>query len=589
MISEMTLRSNVIAAFAVLALAVTVSARQQSVPPPTTIAVPTLPTFPTLPTRSNGFGTRDPLTAIIGQVTDSNGRPVPQAAVRLVADRVIETVLTDPKGRFAFTTIPPGEMVVTAEKYGYYAGGYGQRRATGLPLPFSLPYGRSISDMKIEVYRGSTLTGAVRDEAGEPIIGAKVLASRRQFVEGEWQYMAVAAEDSDDQGMFRIFNLLPGEYIVSVGTMPVAINQQGDKQLQDRERPTMFPRMYFPQAPDRTLALPVQLTAGEVRYGVNFMLPPVTTRRVTGRLFGAPDATTRQTVRLVPIDASWATDETARTLSENDGSFVFEDVPEGRYRIQAGNVIPKMSGASDPNALAAAIEAARSYCGQIELTVRDGDVRNADVDMVQAAVVSAIVEVHRDGNPNAAVLRSIPISLEPAGPGLSRAVQTNVAPGGAFAFSDLIPGSYFVRVGSLPTGWAVQSIEGDGDAFDHPIDLKNADAKIAIAVADHGTQLIGTVRDNRMQAASGAAVIILPAGMTPDAWQPNRIRQTRTSTSGVFTIHGLPPGNYVVVAIDEASAEGWQDERMVTRLASLGTRFTLHSLETLSLVVQITR
>jgi hypothetical protein len=180
------------------------------------------------------------------------------------------------------------------------------------------------------------------------------------------------------------------------------------------------------------------------------------------------------------------------------------------------------------------------------------------------------------------------VSIEPALKGLSRAVQLNVTPGTPFAVSNLIPGPYFVRVGAIANGWVLQSIEvGGNDAIDQAVDLKEADAIVNIALADRGTEVIGTVHDKGMRAAQGAAVIILPGGVTRDNWSPNRIRETRTSTSGVFTVRGLPPGEYMVIVIDEAASEGWQDDRVLARLTPLASRFTLRERESLSLVLQI--
>lgn len=592
---KMSLRSSVAVACGFVALAASISARQQTTPPirvvPPVVAPPgpTAQGINTQTSRQTGMTTQQPLTAIVGQVVDTSGRPVPQAAVRLVTDRILETVLTDPKGRFSFTQVPAGEMFVTAEKDGYFDGGYGQRRPTGLPLLFSLPYGQIMPNMKIEVYRGSTITGSVRDEAGEPIIGAHVFAARRQFKLGEWQYAGIDSEDTDDQGAFRIFGLMPGEYLVSVGMAPVAPDPQGESQPADRDKPSIFPRMYYPQAPDRTIALPVLLAAGDVRYGVNFTLPAVTTRRIVGRLIGPPAAIENQAVKLVPMDAAWNTDVAGSTISQSDGTFVFDTVPEGQYRLQAGNVAARSWSSSDATSMADAIDADRPYCGTTEVVLRGGDLVVPGIEMVLSAAIAGRVELeHRGGGAVVPEPRRIPVSLEPAEPGLSHSIQLSMAPGVPFAVSHLIPGRYFLRVGALPTGWSLRSIDvGGQDALDQAIDLKEADAIATVKLADRGTELIGSVRDNRMQFASGAAVIILPVGMTRETWAPNRIRETRTSTSGVFTVRGLPPGEYAVIVIDEASAEGWQDERALARLMPLASRFVLHDMETLSLVLQM--
>ena len=555
-------RPAIVLACGVVALAVSLSARQQTVPPPVVVPPVIAPIPPTIPgvvtttPRSTGLSTRAPMTAIVGTVVDTAGRPVPKAAVRLIGDSLIETVLTDPRGRFAFTQIPAGEMVVTAEKYGYFDGGYGQRRATGLPLPFSLPYGQAMPNMRIEVFRGAAITGSVRDESGEPIVGAHVFAARRQYVDGEWRFIGVDGNETDDRGEYRIFGLLPGEYVVTVGSMPAAPNKEYETEPSNRNLPAVFPRMFYPHARDRVIALPISLVAGDVKYGVNFALPPIRTHRISGRLIGPDAAIADQLVRLVPMDASWAGDETAKTYTTPDGSYVFDEVPEGQYRIQAGNVSPRTWTATAGVALADEINAGRPYCGTSEVIVHGGDMTVPGIEMVQSAAIAGQIELRlTKGGPLKRPPRRIMVTVEPAAPGLSRSIQLGVRTDVPFAFSNLIPGKYFVRVDGIPSGWSLDSMEIDGaDTLDNPIELKEADAIVNIAIADHGTKIIGTVRDRRMQAAQGAAVIIVPGGVARENWSPNRVRETRTSTSGVFSVEGLPAGEYLIMVIDDATA-----------------------------------
>ena len=88
--------------------------------------------------------------------------------------------------------------------------------------------------------------------------------------------------------------------------------------------------------------------------------------------------------------------------------------------------------------------------------------------------------------------------------------------------------------------------------------------------------------------AAGATVIIMPIAQTDKpCGRPNRLRETRSSTAGVFTVKGLPPGEYLAVAIDDAVAEGWQDERVVARLRTLAIRFTLRRAESKQLNLRV--
>src|SRR5262245_29123400 len=84
----------------------TLSAQQQGQIPPPTVPPPIPPT--TLPIgtskpvgpKAPGVPIRSETAVIVGTVVDAGGRGVPRAAVRLIGDTVIETVLTDDRGRF---------------------------------------------------------------------------------------------------------------------------------------------------------------------------------------------------------------------------------------------------------------------------------------------------------------------------------------------------------------------------------------------------------------------------------------------------------------------------------------------------------
>jgi hypothetical protein len=149
----------------------------------------------------------------------------------------------------------------------------------------------------------------------------------------------------------------------------------------------------------------------------------------------------------------------------------------------------------------------------------------------------------------------------------------------------LIPGRYYVRVGALPAGWFVKSIEAAGqDAMDDPVEIRDGSEGVLVTITNHATEILGTVRDARSVPATGATVLIMPiAPSGQSVWTPNRLRETRSSTAGVFTVKGLPPGEYLAVAIDDAVAENWQDERVVATLRTLAVRFSLQSGESKTL------
>ena len=576
-----------------VAAALSVSLAAQTPPPPPTVPPPTPPTAiqvgagrPMRPERPGYIAPRPgvPAAALSGMVVDSNGRAVPTVAVRVIGLSSVQTQLTDEKGRFNFAALVPGEYVVTARKYGYYDGAFGKRRAGGDPLPVALAAGQAFADMKIELFRAAVITGFVLDEASEPVVGARVVAMRRYFVNGDWQYSAAGTDSTDDQGIYRVYGLEPGEYLVSTPTTQVT----GDAELPPTERVDLaYPTLFYPATRHSLLALPVQITAGEVRLAVNFQWSPVSAHAVAGRLTG-PGSMDGHLIKLVPVDSReiGVGNEAALALSAPDGTFEFERVPAGEYRLEAGGAFsaPSLIGLIDPDPAAAP---PLPLWGHLTVNVADEDVRNLRVTMREGVTVSGLIAAPSSPTRTASTLVRIPITIVPARPGLTRTTTPRILPDGTFTASNMIPGEYFVRIGTLPAGLHLKSVTANGqDVMDRPVDLGDADlANIVVTLTDRGTEIMGAVRDARLQTVTGAAVIVLPASST--SWTPNRTRRTRASTNGQFAIAGLPPGEYLIVAVDDVAAEGWQDERVLAQLRTLATRLSLREAESTSIQLRI--
>jgi hypothetical protein len=278
----------------------------------------------------------------------------------------------------------------------------------------------------------------------------------------------------------------------------------------------------------------------------------------------------RQVVKLVPVDTREVgiAHEVAMTISTPDGAFAFERVPAGDYRLEAGGAFgpPRIVEINVPDGAAKPPDV---YWGHTTITVIDENVTDLVIDMRTGLPVTGTVDA-----PAAVDWSRVGIAIVPALPGLSRATAPPVTDG-RFQTVPLVPGDYFIRVTGLPPGLYVSAIKVEGeDAIDEPVALgERDDASIAITLTDRPTTLAGHVRDARLMSAAGAAVLVLPAGATQ--WSPNRSRHTRASMNGQFAVTGLPPGEYLIVAIDDAAAEGWEDQTLLGQLRTLATRVTL--------------
>jgi hypothetical protein len=133
-----------------------------------------------------------------------------------------------------------------------------------------------------------------------------------------------------------------------------------------------------------------------------------------------------------------------------------------------------------------------------------------------------------------------------------------------------------VHVTSAPPGWSARSVTIDGrEAGETPVGLIAGLNTVVISFTDRATRILGLVRDARGLAAPGATIIVMPAGASDGALNPMRTREVRASSVGLYDVTGLPPGEYFIIAIDDAAAGGWQDPGKLAALRSAAQRITL--------------
>lgn len=141
-----------------------------------------------------------------GIVLDPEGRPVPDAPVFFSAkgeNRIFyDRVLTGRDGHFVFSHTPTGkDLFVMASKKGFAPGSY-----YSVEVPPS-----SLKPLELELGKSITLKGRVFSSDGAPAQGAEILSKVTVRVGEEKRTLGLLPIKADDQGIFLLNDLPPGD------------------------------------------------------------------------------------------------------------------------------------------------------------------------------------------------------------------------------------------------------------------------------------------------------------------------------------------------------------------------------------------
>ena len=251
-------------------------------------------------------------------VTDSpSPQPVRHATVRLAgpAGMSARLVGTDDEGKFEFAALPAASYSVSASKIGSVTTFYGSKRpGRGPGVPVALLDGERAS-IVLKLLPGAVITGTIADHHGRPAAGVPVLA-----VDTRADAAAPARALTDDRGVYRIYGLAPGDYVVSAiprpGTTSASVGVSAALAVTDAQarwaqspagaappagRPMEYTPIYFPGVTNARAATRVAVTAGEEHGNIGFALQIVPTATIAGTLIdhtGQP--LTAATVTLYP-------------------------------------------------------------------------------------------------------------------------------------------------------------------------------------------------------------------------------------------------------------------------------------------------
>jgi hypothetical protein len=366
----------------------------------------------------------------------------------------------------------------------------------------------------------------------------------------------------------------------------------------------MYPATFYPGLTEAAQATIIPVESGVERGHIDFRVKTVSARKVAGFVSG-PNldvANASVNLRLKPADSSaWDADINPPTAQmDSKGHYVFGAVPAGRYILEAVSR-PRLAQAAAGSrgvpiggrgALPPAPDAPTLYA-TLPVTVGEQNISDLEITLSPSGRVSGRVEFDGADRPTDDLLNQIFVTLEPADGSYNGSIaRGRVEADGTFRTASLQPGRYLLRVGTLsmpastalapgaapaapgagavagggipgqPRVWRPKSATINGrDPLDQPIDLDIGDITSVLVTFTDKPQIVlsGGVRDAKGDPDPQAVVLAFPTDnrlWSDFSGASRRIKVTRTSRYGVYSIAGLAAGEYyIAVGTDDRFAD----------------------------------
>jgi len=294
-------------------------------------------------------------SSITGKVISQSGQPVTNATVyvlRLNSNSPPRPVPVGSDGTFQAAGLEPGVFSVSATAPAYVPTAQDD---SGNPVPVY----RIGDSVTITMVRGGVINGTVAESDSEPVVAIRVRAIMIRDANGQQAVNALAIErQTDDRGVYRLYGLAPGTYIVSAGGSNAGTGGGGGRGggggggfggrgggfgsgpggpggggatagVYDHDAPIFAP------SSARDTAVEVNVSAGEEVNNVNIKYRSEPGHAISGTVKAAVPTTNGYGRTTIVLARAKHGDEIVSSSSARGTAFAFYGVPDGEYDLSA--------------------------------------------------------------------------------------------------------------------------------------------------------------------------------------------------------------------------------------------------------------
>ena len=517
------------------------------------------------PTSSADRSLASDEAVVRGQVVDArSGRPVPNARVVVSRGDRSGAASTNDQGRYEVSGLAPGDYSVDVRAQGYVPARYGQREAAERGSTLEVRGGIYTTGINVRLEPAGVVTGRVFDDRGEGLAGVEVeLLSDRLMPDGI-RPVGVGFAQTEAEGAYRFADVLPGDYYVRAYVSPSVRPSRGGTGR-------VYGSTFYPGVSRSEFGQRLRLTSGQELFGVDFTLATMPTRRVSGVVVDpAGPLRPRTRVHLRAIGQN-STDVQYDTDVESNGRFEVANVVPGDYLInvfEPGSITSRWTRASRSLSVdddVVDLELRARLGARIEGRVIRDPLATRSLD---PAGVSVTFEYRLSGDRSSGFGWGGIIAR-----GLGGAMR--MGPDGVFSIES--PGGMSViRISELPPNWTVKAVRLEGtDITDQEIDFGEGVRQVEVVLTDRVSRVRGSVVERTGRRVAGGSVIVFADNSALWGESSRHVRETRSARDGGFEFAGLPPGDYLAVAVENLPPQAWMNTDVLSRLRSLATSFRL--------------
>ncbi len=441
-----------------------------------------------------------------GMVVEAQtGRPLARAliVVQPVAGGkgATQSIRTNPNGVFEFPPMPAGAYLVTASRRAFAPVQYGQNGWKSSGVPVVLEEARE-TNLRIALPRFGAITGRIVDENDVGLPEHDVIAYRNTRPP-----VMVGKAATDDRGVYRIFGLEPGTYMIRSAT----------KMYDDGG----YLPTFYKDSNTADGARPVEVVLDQD-------VPDITMRPTPGRLYTLGGSIYNPGGGRAPVTVTLVSDMGSESVSTyTNGRYKFSPVAPGKYELYA-----EARGVRTQGAMAAfqPIEIDRDQSDTNfplrpppEVQFAFEDPKGSPLDSSAVQVLARQKQLSGDSAPEFLSLENNRHTFAPG------RWEFSLPPNYAFYVAAFRGPNRETRAGERADGWNEV--------------LLTQPALVKFVLSPNPASVHGAVTNAAREPVAGAPVYLEPY----DAEARRRLgelRMVRTDIQGQFRFAGLAPGAY---------------------------------------------